>query len=175
VKTLFLGGARSGKSRIAQAAAEAYSGRLTYLATGQAGDAEMAARIAHHRADRGPRWHTVECPVALADAVAAVPDGTVMIDCLTLWLTNLMLGGHDIARQTGALRAALAATRCRVMIVSNEVGLGIVPEHPLGRAFRDEAGRLNQDIAAAADRVFFVAAGLVLPLAAYPGSMAPAD
>jgi adenosylcobinamide kinase/adenosylcobinamide-phosphate guanylyltransferase len=175
VKTLFLGGARSGKSRIAQAAAEAFPGRLTYLATGQAGDAEMAARIAHHRAERGPRWQTVECPIALADAVAAVTDGIVMIDCLTLWLSNLMLGGHDIADHTAALRAALAATRRPVMIVSNEVGLGIVPEHPLGRAFRDEAGRLNQAVAADADRVFFVAAGLVLPLVAYPGNLSAAE
>ena len=161
--TLFLGGARSGKSRLAQAAAEACDGPLVYIATAEAGDAEMATRIARHRADRGgDRWTTVECPVELAGAIAAASDGVVLVDCLTLWLSNLMLGGHDVARHGRALTEAMAARRAPLFMVSNEVGLGLVPETPLGRAFRDEAGRLNQAVAAAADNVTFVAAGLPL-------------
>ena len=162
--TLFLGGARSGKSRLAQAAAEALPGPLTYLATGEAGDEEMAARIARHRADRGPRWRTVECPVALPDAIDAAGEAVVLVDCLTLWLSNLMLGGHDLDAARSALVERVAAPRGPLLLVSNEVGLGLVPETPLGRAFRDEAGRLNQAVAAAADRVVFVAAGLPLVL-----------
>jgi len=160
--SLFLGGARSGKSRLAQAAAEACDGPLAYIATAEAGDAEMAERIARHRADRGARWTTIECPVALADTIAAHPDGAMLVDCLTLWLSNLMLGGHDVARHGEALVAAMAARRAPLFLVSNEVGLGLVPETPLGRAFRDEAGRLNQAVAAAAGSVTFVAAGLPL-------------
>jgi len=160
--SLFLGGARSGKSRLAQAAAEACDGLLAYVATAEAGDAEMAERIARHRADRGPRWTTIECPVALADTITAHPDGAMLVDCLTLWLSNLMLGGHDVARHGEALVAAMAARRAPLVLVSNEVGLGLVPETPLGRAFRDEAGRLNQAVAAAAGSVTFVAAGLPL-------------
>ncbi|WP_174298880.1 bifunctional adenosylcobinamide kinase/adenosylcobinamide-phosphate guanylyltransferase, partial [Sphingomonas bacterium] len=139
--TLFLGGARSGKSRLAQAAAEAIAGPLLYLATGEAGDGEMADRIARHRADRGPRWRTVECPVdlprAIRDTGAAGDGGAVLVDCLTLWLSNLMLGNHDVAGAGAALVAAMADARGALMLVSNEVGLGLVPETPLGRAFRD--------------------------------------
>ncbi|WP_375380600.1 bifunctional adenosylcobinamide kinase/adenosylcobinamide-phosphate guanylyltransferase [uncultured Sphingomonas sp.] len=165
--TLFLGGARSGKSRLAQAAAEALPGSLTYLATAEAGDDEMADRIARHRADRGERWRTVECPIdlprAIGDAIGDA-DGVVLVDCLTLWLSNLMLGGHDIEAAGAALIAAMADARGPLLLVSNEVGLGLVPETPLGRAFRDAAGRLNQAVAAAATRVVFVAAGLPLTL-----------
>ena len=161
--TLFVGGARSGKSRLAQGACEALPGPWTYLATAEAWDAEMADRIARHRADRGPGWHTVECPVDLAAAIDAAT-GPVLIDCLTLWLSNLMLGGHHIDRHTADLLAAIGRARHPVLLVSNEVGMGIVPDHPLGRAFRDAAGRLNQAVAAKVDRCWFVVAGMVLPL-----------
>ena len=152
--TLVLGGARSGKSRFA----ERLIGGGTYIATATAGDAEMAARIAEHRGRRGIGWQTVEAPVALAEAIGAAP-GPVLVDCLTLWLTNLMLGGHDIAAHTAAL---LGALRGEMALVSNEVGLGLVPDTPLGRRFRDAQGVLNQAVAAAAGRVVFMAAGLPL-------------
>jgi adenosylcobinamide kinase/adenosylcobinamide-phosphate guanylyltransferase len=162
--TLFLGGARSGKSRLAQEAAERHDGPLQYLATAEAFDDEMTQRIDRHRDDRGPRWRTVECPLALPEAIAACQEGAILVDCLTLWLSNLMLGDHAVAARTRDLLEALAATPLPVLIVSNEVGMGIVPEHPLGRAFRDEAGRLNQAVAAAVDATYLVVAGLVLPL-----------
>ncbi len=163
-KTLFLGGARSGKSRLAQAAAEALPGALMYVATATAGDDEMASRIARHREDRGPRWRTVEVPVALADAIAAGMPAVVLVDCLPLWLSNLMLADHDIDEATARLIAAIRAAQHPVLLVSNEVGLGVVPDTPLGRRFRDAAGRLNQQVAAAVDRVEFVAAGLSMRL-----------
>ncbi len=134
-----------------------------YLATGYGGDDEMRARIARHRDDRGGRWRTREVPVELAAVLAAEP-GPALVDCLTLWLTNLLLGDHDIAAHSAALEAALAARAGPTVLVSNEVGLGIVPSDPLSRRFRDEAGRLNQRIAAASDRVLFVAAGLPIAL-----------
>lgn len=162
ITTLFLGGARSGKSRLAQSEAEACDGPLVYIATAEAGDTEMAQRIARHRADRDARWTTVECPVALADAIVAQSDRVVLVDCLTLWLSNLMLGGHDLGRHRRALIKAIADRRAPLFVVSNEVGLGLVPETPLGRAFRDAAGRLNQEVAAATREVLFVAAGLPL-------------
>lgn len=161
--TLFVGGARSGKSRLAQGACEALPGPWTYIATAEAWDAEMADRIARHRADRGSGWHTVECPVDLAAAIRAV-DGPVLVDCLTLWLTNVILGGHDIERHRADVIAAIRDAHHPLLLVANEVGLGIVPDHPLGRAFRDEAGRLNQAVAAVVDRCWFVVAGMVLPL-----------
>lgn len=164
VKTMFLGGARSGKSRLALSTAERHTGPLHYLATAEAGDQEMAERIALHRADRSERWQTVECPVDLPDAITAIKSGAIMVDCLTLWLSNLMLADHDVERCSHHLIAAVAATPLPLVIVTNEVGLGIVPEHPLGRTFRDAAGRLNQTIAAKMDVTYFVAAGLVLPL-----------
>ena len=162
--TLFLGGARSGKSRLAQSAAEALPGSLVYIATATAGDDEMADRIARHQDDRGPRWRTVEAPIALADAIVEAAPAVVLVDCLTLWLSNLMLGDHDIDRATQTLVGALQAAHHPLFLVSNEVGLGIVPNTPLGRRFRDAAGRLNQRIAAAVDRVEFVAAGLSMRL-----------
>ena len=160
--TFFLGGARSGKSRLAQAMAETLPLRLVYLATGQAFDAEMADRIGRHRADRGPRWRTVECPIDLPAAVAreAVAGTVVLVDCLTLWASNVLLAAGDADAASAALQAALGAAAGPVIIVSNEVGLGIVPENALARQFRDIAGRLHQDVAAMADAVFFVAAGL---------------
>ncbi|WP_168074896.1 bifunctional adenosylcobinamide kinase/adenosylcobinamide-phosphate guanylyltransferase [Caulobacter sp. SSI4214] len=165
--TLVLGGARSGKSAFAQRAAEgaAIGARPVLIATGQAFDDEMAERIARHQADRGDSWMTVEAPLDLSAALAALPaDGVAVVDCLTLWLSNLMLADQDVATATGALLKAVSACEARLWLVSNEVGLGIVPETPLGRRFRDEAGRLHQDLARAVDEVFFIAAGLPLRL-----------
>ncbi len=162
---LILGGARSGKTRRALALAEEMP-RPVYLATAEGRDDEMRDRIARHRAERGPRWRTVEEPVELAAAIARQADaGTgLLVDCLTLWLSNLMEHGRDVAAETGALCAAAAAFPGRLILVSNEVGMGLVPETPLGRAFRDAQGRLNQAVAARVDAVEFVAAGLPLRL-----------
>lgn len=166
--TLVLGGARSGKSRHAESLVRAAGpGPWAYIATAEAYDDEMRARIAQHRADRdatGPGgWRTVEAPFDLAGAIQALPlDRPLLVDCLTLWLTNLMLGGHDRAAAVAALESALAARRGLSVLVANEVGLGIVPENALARAFRDEAGRLNQRLASRADRVLFIVAGLPL-------------
>jgi adenosylcobinamide kinase/adenosylcobinamide-phosphate guanylyltransferase len=163
---LILGGARSGKSRHAQTLAEARAGELVFIATGEAFDAEMADRIARHQADRGPRWRTMEAPLALADAIrdAAAPDRLLLVDCLTLWASNLMHANRDVAAEAAELITALRAASAPVLLVANEVGLGIVPGNALARAFRDTAGRMNQMIAAAADRVTFVAAGLPMRL-----------
>lgn len=141
-------------------------GELVYIATGQALDDEMADRIGRHRADRGPRWRTVECPIDLAAAVVAesAAGRVLLVDCLTLWLSNLMFAEQDSEAASASLVAALAASPSTIMLVSNEVGCGIVPENALARRFRDEAGRLNQAIAAAADTVFLVAAGLTLKM-----------
>ena len=163
--TLVLGGARSGKSRHAEALVERHPPPWRYIATAQALDAEMTARIAEHRARRPAGWITAEAPLDLAGALAATPDGQpVLIDCLTLWLTNLLLAGADPEPETSRLAAALAAPRGPWFAVANEVGLGIVPENPLARRFRDAAGRLNQAVAAAANEVLFIAAGLPLRL-----------
>ena len=169
--TLILGGARSGKSRYAERVVEAAAAAGTYCATAEPGDAEMAARIAAHRArrdggGRGAFWRTVEAPLAVAGIIAteANSDRPLLIDCLTLWLSNLMLAGAPIDEEFATLRAALRDAAGPIVLVANEVGLGLVPETPLGRDFRDAAGRLNQEIAALADRVVFVAAGLPLVL-----------
>ena len=167
--TLILGGARSGKSGYAQRAAEAWTQgrgvRPIYVATAQAGDAEMADRITRHRADRGQAWRTLEAPLALAETLAGLgPDDGAVIDCLTLWLSNSMAEPDEHAARVEGLVPALAACRARLWVVSNEVGWGIVPDNALARRFRDEAGRLHQDIAAAADEVLLVVAGLPLRL-----------
>lgn len=164
--TLVLGGARSGKSRYAERLVEAAAACGVYIATAEAGDAEMTARIVAHRARRGPFWRTVEAPLRLADALIeeARPDRPVLVDCLTLWLSNLMLVEARLDAEFATLRAALRDAPGPVVLVANEVGLGLVPETPLGRHFRDAAGWLNQDIAALADRVVFIAAGLPLVL-----------
>ncbi len=164
--TLVLGGARSGKSRHAERLIEAAGDGGTYCATAEAGDAEMAARIAAHRARRGPFWCTVEEPLALAAVIAAEarPERPLLVDCLTLWLSNVLLAGRSLDDASTSLCAALRLAAGPVVLVANEVGMGLVPETPLGRNFRDAAGRLNQDVAALADHVVFVAAGLPLAL-----------
>jgi len=159
---LVLGGARSGKSAYAQDLAEAAAPERLYLATAEAGDAEMAARIARHKAGRGPGWSTREEPLELAGALAveARPGRAVLVDCLTLWLSNLMLSGRDVEAEIGRLAQAIGALAGPAVFVSNEVGLGIVPEMKLGREFRDWQGRANREAAKACDAVVFVAAGL---------------
>jgi adenosylcobinamide kinase/adenosylcobinamide-phosphate guanylyltransferase len=160
VLTLILGGARSGKSRHAEALLTAHPAPWCYIATAAAGDAEMAARIAAHRARRGEGWLTREVPLDLPAALAG--PHPALVDCLTLWLANLMAAERDIPAATAALEAALRARAAPTVLVSNEVGLGIVPDNALARAFRDEAGRLHQALAARADRVLFMVAGLAM-------------
>lgn len=163
--TLVTGGARSGKSRFAEGLARSSGLSRRYIATAEAWDAEMADRIARHREDRGADWDTIEAPLDLGPALAAAPPASVtLIDCATLWLTNHMLAGHDLAAEADRLLAALAACPGKVIVVSNEVGWGIVPENALARAFRDEQGRLNQRLAAQAGLVAAVIAGLPLAL-----------
>ena len=158
---LVLGGARSGKSRHAETLIEALPAPWTYIATAQAYDEEMRARIAEHRARRSPDWRTIDAPMALPEALRAVPPGRpVLVDCLTLWLTNLILAERDIAIATGDLMLACREAQGPIVLVSNEVGLGIVPENALARRFRDEAGRLHQRLASQAERVVFMVAGL---------------
>jgi adenosylcobinamide kinase/adenosylcobinamide-phosphate guanylyltransferase len=161
--TLVLGGARSGKSAHAERLIAALGAPALYIATATAGDAEMAARIAAHQARRGSLWTTRDAPLDLACAIAAA-DRPALVDCLTLWVSNLMHAGRDVAAEGERVIAALADARAPVVLVSNEVGLGIVPDNALAREFRDLAGRLNQRVAAVADRVVFIAAGLPLTL-----------
>ncbi len=164
--TLVLGGARSGKSRFAEGVIAAlpppWIPPWIYVATAEAGDAEMAARIAAHRSRRGPNWQTVDAPRDLPTALKTARDKPVLVDCLTLWLSNLMLADADIDAESALLDQALAATIAPVALVANEVGSGIVPDHPLGRRFRDLQGMLNQRMAARADRVVLVVAGIPL-------------
>ncbi|MEM9304874.1 MAG: bifunctional adenosylcobinamide kinase/adenosylcobinamide-phosphate guanylyltransferase [Pseudomonadota bacterium] len=161
-----LGGARSGKSRRAQLLAEATADDRVFIATAEPLDEEMGERIARHQAERGPGWQTVEAPIGLANAIAehAAPGRALVVDCLTLWLSNLMHHGQDPVGATAVLVGALEAAAGPVFLVSNEVGLGLVPGTPLGRSFRDEQGRLNQAVAAACDRVELVVAGLPMSL-----------
>jgi adenosylcobinamide kinase/adenosylcobinamide-phosphate guanylyltransferase len=165
--TFVLGGARSGKTRRALALAEVAPQRV-YIATAQAWDEEMQERISRHRRERDSAWTTIEAPVALADAISGAsreaPDRPIVVDCLTLWLTNLMLGDHDIGPSTDELLEALDAAAAPVILVSNETGLGIVPDNKLARDFRDAQGILNQTVAAAVGTVEFVAAALPLRL-----------
>ena len=161
--TLVLGGARSGKSRHAEELIMRAAPPWTYLATAEARDDEMRERISHHRARRDAKWQTLDAPLDLAGTIQRVT-GPALIDCLTLWLSNVMLAERDFEAESARLLAALGSAPGPLVAVSNEVGLGLVPETPLGRAFRDAQGRLNQRVAAAADRVIFMAAGLPLSL-----------
>ena len=166
--TLILGGVRSGKSRLAERLAVASGLPVTYIATARAEDDEMQARIQHHQASRPAHWRTLEAPLALAAALqdCAAPGQLVLVDCLTLWLTNLLLADDagqtqdGLIRERAALLAVLPQLPGELILVSNETGLGIVPLGELTRRYCDEAGRLHQDIAALSERVIFTVAGL---------------
>ena len=169
-RTLVLGGARSGKSRYAQICAETAANTTgqtpVMIVTAQAFDDEMQERIQRHQNDRGDLWHTVEAPLALADNLRAQPQGSiVVVDCLTLWLTNQMLAENDLGTAVSDLVDAI--TNCQathLWLVSNEVGMSLVPENALGRRFRDEAGRLHQQLAAVCDETYLIAAGMKLKM-----------
>lgn len=159
--TLVIGGARSGKSRHAETLVGQCAAPHAYIATAQAFDDEMRARIDEHRARRSADWQTIDAPFELVSALNGVPDRqSVLIDCLTLWLTNVMLAERDVDEESRQLADVLAKPRGPWFVVSNEVGLGIVPDNPLGRRFRDAAGRLNQMVAERASSVIFMVAGL---------------
>lgn len=185
-RTLVFGGARSGKSAYAEKLARESGKEVVYLATAQAGDGEMATRIAHHRAQRPAEWTTLEEPLRLGDAILrqARPGRLLLVDCLTLWLTNLMFSTGEAYPDVGDIAlpelfhserahllyalAEMADTDCDLVLVSNEVGMGIVPYGAISRCFTDEAGRLNQAVAAVCDNAVFVAAGLPLHLKGGP-------
>lgn len=185
-RTLVFGGARSGKSAHAEKLARESGKEVVYLATAQAGDGEMATRIAHHRAQRPAEWSTLEEPLRLGDAILreARPGRLLLVDCLTLWLTNLMFSTGEAYPDVGDIAlpelfhserahllyalAKMADTDCDLVLVSNEVGMGIVPYGAISRCFTDEAGRLNQAVAAVCDNAVFVAAGLPLHLKGGP-------
>lgn len=185
-RTLVFGGARSGKSAHAEKLARESGKEVVYLATAQAGDGEMATRIAHHRAQRPAEWSTLEEPLRLGDAILreARPGRLLLVDCLTLWLTNLMFSTGEAYPDVGDIAlpelfhserahllyalAEMADTDCDLVLVSNEVGMGIVPYGAISRCFTDEAGRLNQAVAAVCDNAVFVAAGLPLHLKGGP-------
>jgi adenosylcobinamide kinase/adenosylcobinamide-phosphate guanylyltransferase len=175
MKELILGGARSGKSTLALERARAHAREVVFIATAMASDDEMRVRIERHRCERPDHWKTVECPVQLASAIReSGAESFVVVDCLTLWLTNILFphSSHDalhadeatFARETENLYATLRQHPGDVVLVSNEVGWGLVPDTPIGRRFRDEQGRVNQRVAALCDRVTLVAAGLPLAL-----------
>lgn len=167
--TLVTGGARSGKSRYAESLITAYPPPWIYVATAQAGDAEMAARIAEHRKRRPANWTIVEVPHELAGAFSHIDGGVpVLVDCLTLWLSNRLLADADVEKETEKLAGALAHRSGPLVLVTNEVGSGIVPDNALARRFRDAQGRLNQRMAALADRVVLVVAGLPLVVKGHP-------
>ncbi|PLP60510.1 bifunctional adenosylcobinamide kinase/adenosylcobinamide-phosphate guanylyltransferase [Mesorhizobium loti] len=161
--TFIIGGARSGKSGHAEKLITALPAPWIYIATAQAYDDEMRERIAHHRARRGGGWETTDAPLDLVGVLEHLPAGRpVLVDCLTLWLTNHMLAGHDVEGECARLAATLSKPRGPWFVVSNEVGFGIVPDNALARRFRDAAGRLNQQVAAVADDVVLTVAGLPL-------------
>jgi adenosylcobinamide kinase/adenosylcobinamide-phosphate guanylyltransferase len=167
---LVLGGARSGKSRYGQACAEQSGKTPVLIVTAEAGDVEMAARIAAHRRGRDSRWCVIEEGIELVSALRreARPDTILLVDCLTLWLSNLMHQGRDPEAESTALAQSIAALQGPAVFISNEVGLGIVPAMELGRSFRDAQGRLNQKMAAACEAVVFVSAGLPMVLKPAP-------
>lgn len=164
--TLVLGGARSGKSAFAERLAKETGLQRHYVATGQAHDDEMRQRIARHQEDRGEGWTTHEVPLHLARHLQQIsdPGSVTLVDCLTLWVTNLMMAEADVDGAGLALVDSLAGHHGSLILVSNEVGLGIVPDNRMAREFRDHAGRLHQRIAAVADEVYFIAAGLPLKM-----------
>ena len=165
--TIFvLGGARSGKSHRALELARDMAPDRVFIATAEPSDAEMAERIERHRVDRRSGFSTLDAPLELFEALeaAASPDRVVVVDCLTLWLSNLMHYGRDVDAHAAALTRFLARTPGPVILVSNEVGMGLVPGTPLGRGFRDAQGSLNQAVAAACQRVEFMVAGLPMVL-----------
>jgi adenosylcobinamide kinase/adenosylcobinamide-phosphate guanylyltransferase len=184
MRELIFGGARSGKSALAEQRAAAGGGRVIYVATARAEDDEMRRRIAHHQARRPASWGLVEAPLALAAALRqnAAPDVCLLVDCLTLWLSNLLFAGQAAQQaeageaidcrllrdETEALLDALPRLPGQIVVVSNEVGWGIVPMAPVARLFADEQGRLNQRVAAVCDRVTLVAGGLPLQLKPSP-------
>lgn len=159
--TFVIGGARSGKSTYAENLTSGFPAPWRYVATAQAFDEEMRERIDLHRARRDNGWLTVEAPLDLVGALAEAPSNQpVLVDCLTLWLSNHLLAEHDVEAECGRLAGVLAKPRGPWFVVSNEVGFGLVPDNALGRRFRDAQGRLNQKVAAAADRVVMMVAGL---------------
>lgn len=164
--TLVLGGARSGKSRHAERLALTHKGQRIYVATAEIIDDEMRQRIDHHRQQRGAGWDTREVPLDLAGALAAAdhPKSFILVECITIWINNLIYHDMDVAAEVKRLCDMLPKLKGRVVLVSNEVGLGIVPDNALARHFRDEAGRANQALAEMADEVVFVAAGLPMTL-----------
>ncbi len=170
MRELILGGARSGKSALAEQRARDGDREVIYIATAEAADDEMAERIAAHRARRPAAWQTAEAPHALAATLAASasPGRLVVVDCLTLWLANRLAAEGDLGADCAALVDALEGAAGDVIVVSNEVGLGIVPDNAMARRFRDAAGRLNQQVAGYCARVTFVAAGLPLTLKSPP-------
>jgi adenosylcobinamide kinase/adenosylcobinamide-phosphate guanylyltransferase len=167
--TLVLGGARSGKSRHAQVLAMATPPPWVYIATAQALDDEMLKRIAKHKASRGKGWSTIEEPIELARAVAEAPaEAPLVVDCVTLWVSNLMLGGRDVDAAMAEFVKSLDGRKAPTIVVSNEVGAGLVPETALGRAFRDQSGLVNQQLAVSAHDVLYMVAGLPIPLKMLP-------
>ena len=163
--TLVLGGAASGKSAFGEGLIAATARPRVYIATAQASDPEMQARITRHINARGPGWQTVEAPIALAQALAQANQASaILIDCATLWLSNLMFAGSDTAAETATLLDAIATIPAPVVVVSNELGLSPIPDHPLARQFREAQGALNQRLAATADLAVLVVAGLPLVL-----------
>jgi adenosylcobinamide kinase/adenosylcobinamide-phosphate guanylyltransferase len=163
--TLVLGGASSGKSTFAEKLILNTGLAPVYIATAQVFDAEMAAKIAHHQDKRGAGWNTIEEPIAVANVLTKVNvDQAVLLDCATLWLTNIILGEHDLEQHSAKLIAAFKSCSAPIVVVSNEVGQGIVPDNALSRRFRNAQGMLNQEIAAQADAVIAVMAGLPLVL-----------
>lgn len=165
--TFLVGGARSGKSSLAVELGRRHQGPVVFIATAEAFDDDMRARIEAHRDER-PTWPTVEAPLQLAAAVAAAPvDALVIVDCITVWVGNLFVhvtSPPARARSYADLNEAFAARRGPTVVVSNEVGLGLHPETPMGREYRDELGRLNQELAALADRSLLLVAGRAVPL-----------
>jgi adenosylcobinamide kinase/adenosylcobinamide-phosphate guanylyltransferase len=168
---LVLGGARSGKTAFAERLAMGAGVKPAYLATAEVLDAEMRERVASHRQQRQGRFDTIEEPLALAKSLERASEGhdVILVDCLTLWVTNLLGAGRDVAEAVEELSATLAALQStRVILVSNEVGLGIVPDNPLARTFRDLAGAAHQRLAEICDDAYFVVAGLPITLKGIP-------